>query len=439
MLEKTNRNGKLIHECSVAGETRADNVFPGHANGIPLSRDRWLIVYATRGWRVVDDDRSIVYQVRRDGPDGEVLKEGMLRARDDHWDPRGDGADYTRNQGHPVAFGVPRGALMHGRPAPHANLFVIKWRVTARDLTQIGGAGAQKPREADRSGRTQFVEWMQCRLNADGNDIEIVQPIQPLRQQGYTAWLPFCRHEQLRWMNQTFTPAIPLNAEATEWVDVNHFSGGCVAPLKYCFSPQTNRYEWAEIGPIVCHADHDLSEASVARCGDDFVIAARSKRNAVGWLRCADPFAARLAPPCFTARPAINSPIGLYGCADGVLRLVTGEPATSPYGHGRCPLYVWPVNPEAFAVGDPIVVADPIAEGILPRETMPRAEMGKILPHMGGREQTVIWRVRTKNVDRPYGNLPPVTPAWKEQHGIYRGTLVYPEDQPAAWEFEAEC
>jgi hypothetical protein len=127
--------------------------------------------------------------------------------------------------------------------------------------------------------------------------------------------------------------------------------------------------------------------------------------------------------------------VGLYCCADGNLRIVTGDPATSPYGHGRCPLYLWPVDPATFAVAEPVVVADPIADGILPRETVPRAEMGKILAHTGGREQTAIWRVRTKSVARPYGNLPPVKPEWQEQHGIYYGKLVYAEEQPATWEY----
>ena len=49
MIERVECMGKLVHACSIAGETRADDVFPGHPNGIPLSRNRWLILYATRG------------------------------------------------------------------------------------------------------------------------------------------------------------------------------------------------------------------------------------------------------------------------------------------------------------------------------------------------------------------------------------------------------
>jgi hypothetical protein len=431
VLDRIERRGKLVHECSLAGETRADDVFPGHPNGIPLSRDRWLLIYATRGWRTVDDDRSIVYQVRRDRPDGEVLAEGILGLTVDDWDPHGDGSRYSRNHGHPVAFGVPKDAVIGGKPAVNANLFVLKWRVTARDLTPV--ARGQSVRNLDESGRAQYVEWVQCRLNGAGSDIEIVQRRQPMRQRGYDTWHPFCRHGDVRWMNQTFVQAVPFNRDATEWVDVNHFDGSRIAPLKYRFNAKTGLYEWVEIGPLVKDAKLPLSEASIARSGNDFVICARSD-NAIGWIRAADPFG-ELHAPVFTTDPAINSPVAMYACPDGALRILTGSVATSPYGHGRCPLYIWEIDPQTFRSGKPVLVFDPIAEGILPRETGPRAEMCKLLTHMGGREQTLVWRVRTKNVGRQYGSLPPVTPEWKEQHGLYHASLVYGEDNPGEWQF----
>ena len=91
MIERIEPKGFLVHECGLAGETRADDVFPGHPNGIPASRNTWLLIYATRGWRGVDDDRSIVYQLRRGGPAGKLVKEGMVRATDNEWQPYGDG------------------------------------------------------------------------------------------------------------------------------------------------------------------------------------------------------------------------------------------------------------------------------------------------------------------------------------------------------------
>ena len=74
----------------------------------------------------VDDDRSIVYQLRSGAPDGPVVKEGFLARSINDWEPLGDGKKYVRQFGHPVAFGVPKGALIGGKPAAHGNVFVAK-------------------------------------------------------------------------------------------------------------------------------------------------------------------------------------------------------------------------------------------------------------------------------------------------------------------------
>ena len=79
MIKNIEYRGRLIGECSLPGETRQEEVFPAHPNGIPVSRNRWLLVYATRGWRAGDDDMSIIYQIRADKPDGALLKEGLFK------------------------------------------------------------------------------------------------------------------------------------------------------------------------------------------------------------------------------------------------------------------------------------------------------------------------------------------------------------------------
>lgn len=433
--------GKLVHECAIPGETRADDVFPGHPNGLPVSRDRWLLVYATRGWRGVDDDRSIVYQLRKDMPDGPVLKEGLIQPTSSDWEPLGDGAKFARNQGHPVGFGVPRGALIEGKPAPNANVFAIAWRVSARELAggQLGKA------RAARSGRTQQVEWMQCRLNDAGDDIEVLRPPGELRQKGFEDAPHLCSLENVEWMNQAFTSPVPFNAAATEWVGVNHVNaavgpeatqaaGGRGVPLKFRFDEASGLYEWVETGLDMQAATQPCSEASIAPVDGSWLICARSN-GAIGWVRTEDPFTS-MPPAVFTTYPAINAPVTMFRCADGVIRILTGDVGTSPYGHGRCPLYCWDVSPTTFEATNPQVVFDPIAAGVLPRETGPRAEMAKVLPHLGGRRQTVVWRVRTKNVGHQYGSLPPVTEEWKQKHGLYYAEIEYGRECPPAWEFE---
>src|SRR5205809_4515291 len=131
-IESIEPLGMLVKECALPGETRADDVVPAHPNGLQVARDRWLLVYATRGFRGVDDDRSVVYQLRRGGPDGAVVKEGFLARTRIDWDPFGEGKSLVKQHGHPVAFGVPKGARIDGKPAPHGNVFIAKWRVVAR-------------------------------------------------------------------------------------------------------------------------------------------------------------------------------------------------------------------------------------------------------------------------------------------------------------------
>src|SRR5437868_4627012 len=121
--------GMLVRECDLPGERRRDEVVPRQAVCVQAARERWVVVYTTHGFRGVDDERSVIYQVRKDAPDGPVLKEGFLAQAVADWKPEGvppapEGKTYFKQHGHAVAFGVPKGAIVGGRPAPNANLFV---------------------------------------------------------------------------------------------------------------------------------------------------------------------------------------------------------------------------------------------------------------------------------------------------------------------------
>ena len=99
--------------------------------------------------------------------------------------------------GHPAAFGVPRGALIGGKPAPHANLFVIKWHYLARYLDPDTGILVSNHDTPGLMERTLRVGWTQFRLNDAGDDLEIVAPAQQLRQVGYEPARPSAtRHHQ---------------------------------------------------------------------------------------------------------------------------------------------------------------------------------------------------------------------------------------------------
>src|SRR4051812_47763145 len=81
--------GMFIKEASLDGEMRKNDVVPRHAVCLQLAKTRWLIVYTTHGYRVVDDERSVLYQIRKDAPDGDVIKEGFLGKAIHDWRPDG--------------------------------------------------------------------------------------------------------------------------------------------------------------------------------------------------------------------------------------------------------------------------------------------------------------------------------------------------------------
>ena len=131
-IEHIEHMGALIRECSLVGERRRITWCRPMPTGSSKSENRWMLIYATRGFRGNDDDRSIVFQLRSETPDGRVIKEGIFSSSQADWDPDGEGkVSYFKQLGHPVLFGVPRGARVGGRPALSANVFVAKWRTTA--------------------------------------------------------------------------------------------------------------------------------------------------------------------------------------------------------------------------------------------------------------------------------------------------------------------
>ncbi len=119
MITEIKSKGYYIDECRLPGEGKADDRVPAQHNTVQLSRDRWFVVYETRGFRGVDDNCSVVYQVRKGAPDGVVLSESYLDPSIDDWDPLGDGGRYVRQGNHSIVFGVPKGALFNGQRVPH--------------------------------------------------------------------------------------------------------------------------------------------------------------------------------------------------------------------------------------------------------------------------------------------------------------------------------
>jgi hypothetical protein len=438
--------GVLIGDSTLPGETRADGSVPAHPNGIRVSRTRWLILYATRSFRGVDDDRSILWQLRDGAATGRVLKEGVFARSVNDWDPLGDGRACVKQHGHPVAFGVPKGAAMNGRPAPHANLFVAKWRRVARRIDPATGEVLHARTEPQLRDQTLGVEWVQFRLNVAEDDLEILEPPQTLRQRGFEEGPRFTGAPGVTLMNQSFVQAVPFNADATEWADANHFDHRQVAVLKYRYDLTRHRYDWVETGPLMGpvpgpNGHLSLIEASLApvdrpgSAGGSWIISARTEgRAGPAWVRADDPFT-YLPSPVIGDSPLSSSPSTLYLCPDGQLRIFGGDPRLSPYGRPRDPLYCWDVNPLTFAVVNPRVVLDTVQAGLpLRAEAIPVADMCKLLPHQGGATQDIVHRLRVRAIDRPYVDVV-MNEAERDATAIYHAQVTYDRPYPDPWEW----
>jgi hypothetical protein len=438
-IESVEPVGQLIRECTLPGHTRRDDVVPRAANAIQLSATRWMVIYSTHGYRGVDDERSIIYQVRRDAPDGAVLKEEFFARGEMDWkvpglSPLADGNVYYKQHGHMVAFGVPKGALVGGKPAPHANLFVAKWRVSARPIdVKTGFMTFQK---LDRT-IGQRVDWVQFRLNDREDDIEIVQPVARLRQKGFETGDAFCSAKVGR-MNQSFCVPVPASDDCTEWADANHFDDNRVAALKYRFNPESHRYEWIETGPMVGgDPKRTLIEASLVRLPDEWIVAGRGIGE-IGWARSKDPFAA-LSPLIFTQDPPGHVPMTVYRCPDGVMRLFCNDIRTNPTRHIRDPLFCWDVAvSRGFATSNRREIFS-VARGNLPIRAESHAKID--FPHLfplQGRTQLVVHGVSMRAMNFPTeGNpgIPLQNAAEKDAAGLYYSRITYRQAPPASWQF----
>lgn len=461
-LESIEPRGPLVRECTIDGHRLRDNVVPAHPNGWQLSRDRWMIAYSTRGFRGIDDDWSIVWQLRRDAPDGPVIREGLFKRTQDDWDAVGDGSvPCSMQHSHPVVFGVPRGAVIAGKVPPHANVFAAIWRRSAvywfKATNRIEHANLPSDPASDFARRNpilgtpslrfQAVEWTQFRLNARGDDIEIIQPLAILRQRGFETGEQFCR-APVRSMNAGFVTPVPFDRDATEWVGVNHFEGGRIACCKYRFNPATARYEWSEMGPLLGSSpDLLLFEGFIARYRDDWIIGARQRGKAgSAWSRTADPFGQ--APEfAVAAQPGTTTPRTAYLCADGVLRLFTGDLNTSHYANARDPLCSWDIDPDrGFAASNRRIVVDLLKSGVRMRpEIQPWADNCKLLAPQG-RRQVLVYRVHASANDeaRPtvaafWKNNPKIIPGINAQEkaacGCYYSVIEYADEAPPMWRF----
>ena len=206
--------GKLVHRFRTAGEAGTDGVFPRHVGGLQLSRDRFLLLLTSGGWRGSDDNRGTLYQIRAGGYDGELLREGVLRATTDDWHARTDGRVYSRQTISPLGFGVPAGALIDGQVPAHAGLFTFMWTRVARPLDPDTGWLALETIEEGRNrlDATALVEWTQLRFDPATDAFAPVVAMQPLRQKGYGLGYTCCERAEIRRVITGMVNPVPIDA-----------------------------------------------------------------------------------------------------------------------------------------------------------------------------------------------------------------------------------
>jgi len=461
MIEHYKSKGFYIDECRLEGATKSANCFPAQHNTIQLSRNRWFVIFNTRGFRGNDDHRSVVYQIRADAPDGRVLTEGYLDEQTMEWDPLGDGRKFVKLCTHLVAFGVPVGALIGGRRVPHEGCFVAVWtrfpRIydPARDYL-LHDAEGDVPREGYR------CPWVQFRLGESGDDIEIVQTICNLQEKGFAGSSILCRHEHLDVFNSGYVNPVPYNCDYTEWAFLVHWNRGAIESEGVCtairlkWNPQTLLYEWTDTGPILDGpGDMGIFEGGIAPFRGDWLVSARIvPRKYMGnvWFRTDDLFGP--APEPFYS-PEIRSdcPRTTFLFPDDVIRVFTTDQVASPYGDNvglpdvdgkrdvRVPLHAMDIDSDnQYRVVRTDVVFDTLKEGIPIRmESGPCANFCQLVPHIGGSNGYISYSIRPKALKHPkayFGRFKGQVNAEEMQvSGVYYSEVSYDRDYPPTWQF----
>jgi hypothetical protein len=436
----------LIVDTSIAGETKADGVVPAHPGGgaLRVSEDKWIIFFATldtRGW---DANRSIIYQLRRGAPDGKLIVEGAIERCRDNWQPLEPDMKLFKSCGMPIAFGVPKGAIINNQPAVNANRFVVKWYRWAHmpgdgRLMHPNHHSANWPRGLSVRDHTLRIEWMQFRLRDDELDIDVLAEPTMLRQRGYESGDAFCELGPNYFTNHAMVPPSPTDDSHMHWLDCHTFvpygngpvEHGSIATVRFSFNIARDRYEWTRTGPLTHVPGRVIGEASVVRRDDHWLIAARSFTHdgATCWFKTSDPFAP-LPEPAIT--PTAPPPRTVFRSGSGAVWLFGNAP--SPRGDRRR-LCAWRLDEQRMRLTDETIVADAKQLG-LPMYR-PMLDMAKLCPPIPGRsDELLLFRAITRRQTADQDLDHDISEAEQAQAGIYAARLDLGHDASDPWRFE---
>jgi len=448
--------GSLVDKSTLAGQTRREGVYPGHGDAFRVGRDRWLILYSNRGFMGDDNYKSLIYQLRRDRIDGDLVKEGIFEASR-RFRVAGDESDYSTQLGAPGVFGVPKGVTRPGL-ATAANLFVAKYYVRYNRLRYDAD---NRPRLSANMGAAAIPNlpdrdvgmcWAQFRLNEREDDIEMIQPPTALVQKGFEASDDSCElGSGVHVANHGFSRPFLIEPDRPFWCDVHCFGGarGGIAPVGFEFNAATSRYDWVRVGTPLRDPDYGIGEPSMVPYKGRFILAARTgekgclkpgwrmKKGTIAWAMLDDPF--DYAPLEFTypedGRDLRAAPMSLARTADGVIRLFSNDHYNAPYPEtSRNPLYIWRIDPEdSFRRSDRQVVFDGVALGL---PGLPEASFVHLAPHAGGDRQAFTHFVAHGLTDPYTEALQALNPRCIESR-LYYGEVQLEGDVDGEWEFAA--
>jgi hypothetical protein len=435
VLKEIRYKGIYIDEAPFEGQRKADGMAPNYAQGLRLSRNRWMVMYDTVDRRGFDVWTGVFYQVRADFPDGRVLTNGILAAPD----PVGGPVNGTRlfmQCGQPALFGVPKGAQIDGKVPEQANLFAATWlkgpvlhygglvdRAHTNILSEHGWTQEQIAAVEPllRGGR----QVMHFRLNDAGDDIEILSKPMPIEQEGFPGGRGYGWAQPIR-----------DNADGTRWLEAVQIDGG-IAVTAYEFDPKTREFRWTRTGAVTPLPTTNAGEPSLVKLQEnDYVILVRgfSADGNSFWYRTPDPFASfgqpAMAPDTVGQRYA-------WLCPDGVLRLFMNRQRGNPYGDRRNPLYCWDVDPADFSYSDTRIVADVRAKAMDPRMVplkVPFVDHCHLFDCTGDRQVITFRAIAARQVARTAKSPEMTGEDWKKG-GIHHAEIVYEGNPPPRWTF----
>ncbi len=452
--------GPLITNTTQPGERKSDGVIPAHPGGgaLQVAQDRWMIFFATLNHQGSDCNRSILYQLRQDSPDGALLSEGVVDTGIENWDPLDRGDRFVKSCGMPIAFGVPQGATLEGQDQgqsqgqgqvmPHANVFVVKWYRWAH-LRQDGCLynpahhAQQWPEGPSIKNQTMRVEWMQFRLNEARDDIERLTEPTVLRQRGYESGDSFCELGPGMQMNHAMKSPVPEDASCRTWVSVDtftpylpaHYAHGSVAAVRFAFNEKRGLYEWVDVGRTIAIPDRLVGEASVNRVQNRYLIALRcfeydNRGSDTCWFSTEDLFG-DWGTPTFT--PSSPVPRIAFVCGDGVMRLFSNSRKKNRAIDDRSILSCWDVDPQALQLSKQRTMLD--AGTMVWPFNDPFVDMAKLCPPIG-RRQLLLFRV----IDRAHTQAnvelsPSANSAAFSLAGIHAAELLYDKPVASQWTF----